>query len=456
MASFLLEPEFVLDLDSTIKNGPLLVENGIVTGIGSVKSGLPLIKLKNQVLMPGFVNGHSHSFQRALRGTVETFLGSDDFWSWRSNMYALANSLSPDEFSLLSRLCFLEMLEAGFTHVGEFHYLHHDVGGKSYQDPLIMSKILMDAAKDTRINLCLLEAAYNRYNFSEPLKPEQARFGHQRLDSFLALVKDALNLKSPNHSLGVAIHSVRSVPSEWFSAINDLALAHKMPLHIHVSEQMREVRDCQKHCGHSPIKLLAKNHLLSPHITLVHATHLIDDDADLIKSSRPNLCICPSTEKNLGDGMLALKNVGNVVICIGTDQHVRFDPFDEVRSLEEQERLRLNIRGALSKKGVHLYETLHPFFTLSGLKSLYPYENHQSLVGAAANLVSMELPPEYYWHGPKIALDAIMLSYHPSNLVNVITNGHFVIQDRQPIGTDKPYLIKNLLPTFKKIFAEEF
>lgn len=448
MATLLLEPEFFVDLDSSIKTGPILIEDGRVKSIG-VPHETPdeRLILKDQVLMPGFVNGHSHSFQRALRGLVEkTFdLKKDTFWSWRNQMYGIANSLTSQDLLQITKLCYLEMLEAGFTHVGEFHYLHHEENS----DPLSMSEALVKAAKDSHINLTMLMTAYNRYSFDEPIKPSQRRFFYPNVESFLDFISHASKL---NVDLGLAIHSVRAVPKDWFLAINDHARRHKMPLHIHASEQLQEVEDCQKHHSRSPIKLLADNQLLAPYTTLVHATHLIDDDVELIKSHKPNLCICPSTEKNLGDGMIPLKNIEDVSICIGTDQHVRFDAFDEVRSLEEEERLRLKQRAVLTKPGKHLYEALHPYLSQGGLKALYPYDSHLSMVGKGANLISLELPPEYYWHGPKVALDAMMLSYHPSKIQNVLTNGHFVVQNKVPTSTEKPYLINNLRTFFKKIF----
>lgn len=453
MATLLLEPEFVLDMDSTIKQGPLLLEDGHVIGFGWPKNPPDQhIKLPNQVVMPGFVNAHSHSFQRALRGLVEKVEGPDDFWSWREKMYKIANHLNLDDLALLAELCFLEMIEAGFTHVGEFHYLHHDVGGKPYKDPLAVSKTIVKSAENAHINLCLLQTAYHRFNFGEDLKSSQMRFAHKNVDSFLALAKESLSLKNSTTDLGLAIHSVRAVPKDWFFAINEFAINHRLPLHIHASEQLKEVNDCLNYCGASPIKLLAENHLLAHHTTLVHATHLIDGDQELINRLKPNLCICPSTEKNLGDGMIHLKEISpHVSVCIGTDQHVRLDPFDEARSLEEQERLRLNKRAVLTRDGSHLYEALHKTLSFGGLKSLYPFKT-PSILGSA-NLISIELPPEYSWHGPKAALDAIMLSYNPSKLMNVITNGHFVLQEKSLIGADKPYLIKNLKAFFKNIFS---
>jgi formimidoylglutamate deiminase len=456
MANFIIEPEFLVDLDGRIKIGPITVRDGKVVAIGSADRHLnaTTLRLPNQVLMHGFINCHSHAFQRALRGLTERGSqdqGQNNFWRWREKMYRIVQKMTKDDFYLLAHLAYLEMLEAGFSHVGEFHYVHHDLKGAPFNDPLTMSKALVKAAQDTNINLCLLECAYQRHSFNEPLREEQRRFGHSLMDNFLALVLKAhQDLSQPSISVGVAIHSVRAVPEEWFSPIQDLATALSMPLHLHTSEQKQEVDDCLKQNRVSPIALLRDNHLLTPATTLVHATHLINDDIDLLVENRPNVCICPSTEKNLGDGMIPLEPLyqAGVKICIGTDQHVRFDPFDEARSLEEIERLRLLKRGILTNNGAHLYEALLPCLTANGLGSLYPHFNATSLLNQDANLISIELPPEYLWHGPHKALDAMMLAHQPSKILNVMVNGRFVVQDGISLCQEKAYIVSELCKIF--------
>src|SRR5579871_1796386 len=289
MESLILEPEFYVDFDGVPHSGSITISDSRVVGLGNNESIGRVIKLKNQVVMPGFVNAHSHVFQRLLRGAVEQRSNDqtqDDFWTWRQKMYACAQHISADVLRLVAELAYLEMLEAGFTHVGEFHYLHHE-GDK---DPLSMSRAIARAANKTRINLVLLECAYNRNNFSQPIAKEQARFAFGTVANFLDFVaKTSRELTSPMLRIGTAIHSVRAVPQEWFHPINEFVLAHSMPLHIHASEQVQENEACLRALGCSPIELLAKNHLLAPHTTLIHAIHLMDGDMGLLSKHKPHI-----------------------------------------------------------------------------------------------------------------------------------------------------------------------
>jgi formimidoylglutamate deiminase len=458
MNTLILEPEFYVDFDGSIGHGCITIDNQKIIALGGYPQNPgKKIRLQNQVIMPGFVNCHSHVFQRMLRGLVEKSTpeeNKNNFWTWRQKMYRIAQNITKDEFLAIAELTYLEMLEAGFTHVGEFHYLHHNVGGLLFDDPLTMSRAVSCAAKNTGINLSLLECAYHQYSFSEPLHREQQRFAFNRVIDFIKFVQDAKNALDDNTvNVGVAIHSIRAVPETWYAPINDFALKNDLPLHIHISEQLQEVEMCLKEKSCSPIALLNKNHLLAPHTTLVHATHLINDDIALIGTGFCNICICPSTEKNLGDGVIKLNALHQrgVPICLGTDQHVRLDPFGEARSLEEQERLRLRRRGILSDHD-YLYKPLLKSLTQYGMASLYPTKDHHTLLGKNAHLIAIELPPEYLWHGPKIALEAIMLAYNPSKITTVITNGHFVIQDSQLIFKDKQYLINKISTFIKNLF----
>jgi formimidoylglutamate deiminase len=451
MDVLILEPEFMVDFNGSIQQGPIIIENGRIVKDHPKHNGTT-IRLHNQVILPGFVNCHSHAFQRGLRGLVEQKTDRiDSFFTWRERMYQLIESMSITDFSLLARLVYLEMLEAGFTHVGEFHYVHHDLKGARFKDPLAMSRALCDAASEVGINLVLLECAYNRANFDEPLLARQQRFGHPHVDDFVSLVKQAhRELENDHVKVGAAIHSVRAVPEAWLSPINEFVTHNAMPLHIHASEQEQDVADCLRHTGLSPIGLIHRNHLLAPHTTLVHTTHLINDDLEAIKESSPSICICPSTEKNLGDGVVKLLDLYRlgINICLGTDQHVRLDPFCEARSLEEQERLRLKKRTILGKPDAFLHQTLLNCLNTSGMRSLYP-TFVPSRINQPANLIAVTLPPEYQWHGPQVALDAMMLSHTPAQITHVITNGHIVVHDSESQLAEKQYLINQLKKFFK-------
>lgn len=451
----ILIPEFFVDFDARIHTGGIALRDGVIVDVGDhvLQMVGEKIYLRNQVVLPGFVNGHSHAFQRLLRGLVERKPKTplkNNFFTWREKMYALAQSLSKDTLELVAQLTFLEMLEAGFTHVAEFHYLHHN----NDDDPLALSLALARAASAQKINLTLLECAYQRNNFSQPLKPQQQRFAFQTARAFLAFVEEA-RVRVPNNftRIGIALHSVRAVDEEWFLPIDDRARLYDMPVHIHVSEQRAEVDACITARGLSPIGLLHRHHLLSSRTTLVHATHLIGDDLALLEKSGVTICVCPSTEKNLGDGFapIALLKQRGLAICIGTDQHVRFEPFDEARSLEEQERLRTEQRLVLNNEGEYLFEALLPALTTHGLKSLAHRLTNNSLIGVDANLVGISLPPEYAWHGPKAALDALFIAGNSSSTQTVFTKGHGVILQGQSQFRDKNYLIQEIAKFFRRI-----
>jgi cytosine/adenosine deaminase-related metal-dependent hydrolase len=220
-----------------------------------------------------------------------------------------------------------------------------------------------------------------------------------------------------------------------------------------VSEQRSEVTDALTHHQTSPIGLLHRHHLLAPHTTLVHAIHLIEGDTDLIANANALVCLCPSTEKNLGDGIIPLWELflRSVRVCIGTDQHVRINSFAEARSLEELERLRLKQRLILNKEGDYLFQALLPSLISHGRASLDPRFDKASLIGQNADLVGISLPPEYQWHGPHAALEALMLAGNSSDIKTVITRGHMVLQEGQLIKDDEMYLIKEIEKFFRKI-----
>ncbi len=432
MTTLTIEPAFFINGEGHISKDHVVIE-------GHHSSGEARLKLPNQVLMPGFVNTHSHVFQRLLRGRVEKSSTLNSFWSWREHMYKLANQISPEDFMIIAHLVYLEMLEAGFTHVGEFHYLHHNLGGEQFKDPLAMSRALAKAAHRSNINLTLLSSAYHLSHFNTPALPEQLRFIFPTIEDFLEHARGVTKeLSSPHVNTGIAIHSVRAVPPEWFAPLLEFVKTHHAPLHIHASEQIKEVTDCLKATGHSPIAWLAHHHLLSPQTTLIHATQLIDGDRNYLVQNKPLISICPSTERNLGDGIIPLRDLleDGLKLCVGSDQHVRLDPFHEVQCIEEHERLRLQERSILNRDGDWLFKKLLPLLTINGLASLKP----GVLLDPGANYIGVELPPEYGWHGPEVAMEALFLAGNTSHIKTVISNGHIVVQDGCSTNRDKLHL----------------
>ena len=294
-------------------------------------------RLSGKVLAPGFVNDHSHAFQRGLRGAVERIDPSrphDDFWTWRERMYALAEGLSPDPIRETSRRCFEEMLSAGFTSVTEFHYVHHRSDGTPYGDPNALAKAVAVAAEDAGIRLLMLPVAYARGGLP--------RFRDASVGAFLSRVDDLREWSEgrPLVDVGVAAHSVRAVPRGWLEEIGRYAQERDLPLHIHADEQGREIEECLSEHGMRPVGLLAQTGFLGPNTTIVHATHADARELDLVAEHGASVCACPTTEGNLGDGFLPAEEImaRGIRLSIGSDSHVRIDPFEELREIETNAR----------------------------------------------------------------------------------------------------------------------
>lgn len=351
----------------------------------------------DHLVFPGFVNAHSHAFQRALRGRVEVRgtgeNASDDFWSWRNAMYADAARISPDDVEALATWCYADMLRAGYTTVGEFHYVHHGADGRPYAQPE-MSLALVRAARNVGIRLVLLETAYARGGVDKALSETQRRFAFASSDAFLAHVDKVRELTKDTSgvSIGVAVHSVRACPRDWIEAVAAYAAKHDMPLHAHACEQRKELDECRFEHGLSPIALLQECGALSWQSTIVHGTHIEPRDVDSMKDAAALVCVTPSTERNLGDGMCPIADMwrASIDVCIGSDSHARIDVVDELRSLEDHERLRTERRNVLVRAGGRLHHELIAAGARNGLRSLLLLEDE----GALKDQVHVAMPIE--------------------------------------------------------------
>jgi formiminoglutamate deiminase len=302
------------------------------------------------VTLPGLANGHSHAFHRGLRG--RTHAGGGSFWTWRQEMYALAARLDPDSYLSLARAVFVEMAQAGYTVVGEFHYLHHDQRGRPYADPNAMGHALIQAAAEAGLRLTLLDACYLAGGLSAtghlPLDPVQRRFSDGDVDHW----QSRLNLLGgfDQVRIGAAVHSVRAVPAGSFSAIHDAT--GERPLHVHLSEQPAENAATQAFYGRTPTELLDDHGLLGSRTTAVHATHLTDTDIKALGGTQTSACFCPTTERDLADGIGPARRLADSgsPLTLGSDQHAVIDPFEELRGLEMNERLVTGERGRFTPK----------------------------------------------------------------------------------------------------------
>ncbi|MFI0141607.1 formimidoylglutamate deiminase [Streptomyces luteogriseus] len=315
--------------------------------ITAVRTGTPAPPPGAEVLrgltLPGLANAHSHAFHRALRGAVQ--VGSGTFWTWREVMYATAARLTPDSYHAFARAVYAEMALAGITAVGEFHYVHHAPGGTPYADPNAMGEALIAAAAEAGIRITLLDTAYLSSGFGRPPTAHQLRFSDGDAEAWAA--RSSL-LKDQDHArIGAAIHSVRAVPAEQLETVARWAEERRAPLHVHLSEQTAENEACREVHGCTPAQLLALHGVLGPRTTGVHNTHLTAEDISLLGGSGTGTCMCPTTERDLADGIgpaVALQNEGSP-LCLGSDSHAVIDLLEEARAMELNERLRTRTRG---------------------------------------------------------------------------------------------------------------
>lgn len=292
-------------------------------------------------LIPAQSNLHSHAFQRAMAGLTEGRTGArESFWTWRENMYRLAHILTPDLVFIIARALYIEMLQAGFTHVAEFHYLHNATAGPDV--PLEMAEALIAAANEAGIGLTLLPVLYRQGGFESPPKETQLCFCLTP-DSHASLVQNLVQKtqNSANITIGQAIHSLRAVPTYDLMQLASNELASTAPVHIHVAEQMAEIEACQEALGARPVEWLLDNAPLSPNWTIIHATHMTETETQRLAGTGAIAGLCPITEANLGDGVFNLPPwlEAGAPLGIGSDSNVHIDPFEELRLLEYGQRL---------------------------------------------------------------------------------------------------------------------
>ncbi|GAA2093332.1 formimidoylglutamate deiminase [Microlunatus panaciterrae] len=333
------------------------------------------------LVLPGLADAHSHVFHRALRG--RTNRGGGSFWRWREEMYAVAARLDPHSYLALARAAYAEMTLAGYTAVGEFHYLHHGPDGRRYADPNAMGRALIQAAAEAGLRLTLLDSCYFAGGLTgsghRPAEGVQRRF----TDTDVSGWAERVSALQPTQLLriGAAVHSVRAVPRESLEAV--AAVARERPLHLHLSEQRAENEAALEFYGCSPTELVHRSGLLGPDCTAVHATQLSGSDVGLLGRSGTSVCFCPTTERDLADGIGPARRLlrSGSPLVLGSDQHSMVDPFEELRGLEMHERLVSNERGRFSP--AQLIEAA----TAAGYRSLGWPEGGRIVAGALADFV---------------------------------------------------------------------
>jgi formiminoglutamate deiminase len=370
------------------------------------------------VLLPGFANAHSHAFHRALRGRTHDAGGT--FWTWRDRMYAVADRLDPDSYLALARAAYAEMALAGVTGVGEFHYLHHQPGGRPYADPNAMAEALRAAAAEAGVRLTLLDTCYLAGGLDgtghRPLAGVQERFGDGTVAAWAERV--AALRPSAGMRVGAAVHSVRAVPA---AAVAAVAAAQPGPLHAHLSEQPAENEACLAYYGCTPTELLADRGALGGRSTVVHATHLTAGDVAVLGRSGTTACLCPTTERDLADGIgpaRALADAGSP-LAVGSDQHAVVDLLAEARAVEMHERLASRRRGRFAPAELLAALTRH---------QAIGWDAGRIEPGARADLVAVALDSPRTAGG---APDQVLLTATAADVRAVLVDGEVVVRDGQ-------------------------
>lgn len=379
--------------------------------------------------VPGFANAHSHAFHRALRG--HTHRGGGTFWDWRDTMYEVAGSLDPDSYFGLARATFAEMAMAGITAVGEFHYLHHDTGGRPYANPNAMGEALIAAAAEAGVRITLLDACYLHGGIGEAAVGVQQRFSDGDAERWGARVAGIE--PGDGARVGAAIHSVRAVDPEAAAVVAEWASERGCPLHAHVSEQPAENEACREAYGITPVALLAEAGALGQRFTAVHATNLSDADISLLGSSRSCCCFCPTTERDLADGVgpaTALLAAGSR-LALGTDSQAVIDMLEEARAVELDERL------ATGRRGNHDALSLLRAATRAGHASIGDPGAGAIEVGARADLVGIRLDGvRTAGATTDSALDAAVFAASSDDIETVIRDGETVVAEGRHVTID--------------------
>ncbi|HET7761978.1 MAG TPA: formimidoylglutamate deiminase [Phycicoccus sp.] len=374
------------------------------------------------VVLPGMANAHSHAFHRALRG--RTHADGGNFWTWREAMYDVTRRLDPDRYLALARAVFAEMVLAGYTVVGEFHYLHHGPDGRPYDDPNAMGEAIIRAAHEAGIRLTLLDTLYLSGGLTAsghlPLDEVQVRFSDGSVEAWAERVS-ALS-GDARMRVGAAVHSVRAVPCDDLTAVAAVTEAGSRPLHVHLSEQPGENHACEGFYGCSPTELLAGEGLLRPSTTLVHATHLSETDVELLGSAGTTAAFCPTTERDLADGIGPARTLvdAGVALALGSDQHAVIDPFEEVRGVEMHERLESLERGRFEER------ELLAMATANGYRSLGWPDGGVLAAGHVADLVTVRLDSP---RTAGCAPDQVLYAATSADVSDVVVGGERVVVD---------------------------
>jgi formiminoglutamate deiminase len=406
----------------------LAIDDGRIAEVRAGVEPPPEAERLAGVTIPGLANVHSHAFQRVLRGRTQRRRGT--FWSWRDAMYEAAAALTPDAYVELATAVFGEMALAGITLVGEFHYVHHAPDGTPYADPNELGHAVAQAAAAAGVRLTLLDTCYLHGGIGVPVEGAQRRFADTDVDAWAARV-DRLPVGDLLR-VGAAAHSVRALVPEELGAVAAWAEAHATPLHAHVSEQRSETESCLAAYGRTPTALLHDAGCLGPRFTAVHATHLMGGDVRLLGESGSTCCLCPTTERDLGDGIgraSALAEAG-APLAVGSDSNAAIDLFEEARAIELDERL------ASEQRVLHDPAALLAAATRNGYAAL-GWTGGELAAGACADLVNVSLDSvRLAGTRPEDVVPALVFAAHPLDVRNVMVGGRWIVRDGAHVRLD--------------------
>ncbi len=377
--------------------------------------------------VPGLANAHSHAFQRALRG--RTHAGEGSFWTWREQMYGALGRIDPDTYLALARATFAEMAVAGITAVGEFHYVHHGPGGCRYADPNATGEAVIEAARQAGIRITLIDACYLHGGIGRELDETQLRFSDGTAEAWAERVGQLG--EGDGVRIGAAIHSVRAVDPAAAAEVAAWAAERGAPLHAHVSEQPAENEDCLAEHGLTPTALLAEVGALTDRFTAIHATHLSEDDFNLLGDSGVSVCLCPSTERDLADGVGPARRLSaaGAGLCLGSDSNALIDLIEEARAVEMDERLVTGVRGN------HSAAELLRAATSAGHAAIGWPQAGRIEPGAIADLVTVGFDSPRM-AGTPAEIASVVFAGAAADVRGVICGGREIVRDGRHVAID--------------------
>lgn len=413
-------------------------DGGLFTDVRAEVEPPPEAERLSGLVLPGLANVHSHAFHRALRGHTQAERGT--FWTWRTRMYGVAARLEPDTYLNLATAVYAEMALAGITCVGEFHYLHHAPAGRRYADENAMGQAIIEAAERAGLRVTLLDTLYLAGGIARPVEGVQVRFSDRdaarwahRTTDLHSAVGSPDPLGRQRIRIGAAIHSIRAVPPEQFEPVLAWSHHHAAPLHLHLSEQRAENDACMAAYGKTPAAVFLAAGVLGPRTTAVHATHVVDEDIALLGESGTSVCMCPTTERDLADGIgpARLLSLAGSPVVLGSDGHAVIDLFEEARAVELDERLRTEVRGHWTAG------ELLQAATMAGHASLGWPEAGLIAPGAFADLVVINTESVRLagWQ-PATAAEAVVFAATAADVRQVVVSGRDVVRDGRHLLVD--------------------